>query len=339
MKDATWNDMLGISTRQIQKRRCVAYCLFNDFATCGFEQFLEDAEIHFSKAVDRIYIKNCPFIYFSCKIFEDECKTFEPENRIPELSNLNLEKYDKNDVSDCMQLFERYTQNFVHGYEILPRYNVNRESGTCWFSVVFDILLNVPELEHELLEKFGITKNGKNLIGSFINSTHGTHIFNVYTRRIITRNHNVTLAPDSKNYVMKPSNYGYPEELMACIRIETGLDSLKSTTYKHYKKARDLLKLIVSISNGDEIGIVSTEVNTLWNRLEYYARRISRFRGSILTGFKKEGIDGHAISICKTSNNTLEVFNKGVLVEKDYLCDFLKEFNQYVTLTMYEYSV
>ena len=49
-------------------------------------------------------------------------------------------------------------------------------------------------------------KNKKNLLGSFINSKYGTHIFNVYTRRIISRNHNVTLAPDSKKYVMKPGD-------------------------------------------------------------------------------------------------------------------------------------
>tara|TARA_B100001989_G_C24550849_1_gene474557 strand:+ start:1914 stop:2933 length:1020 start_codon:yes stop_codon:yes gene_type:complete len=339
MKDEKWNSIVNSSTKELQLKRCVAYCLFNDFATCGIEQFTEDAEMHFSKAIDKIYIKNCPYIYFSCKISEESCKTFEPDNKVPELLNLSLENYDNRDVLECKTLFECYTKNFVYDFEFSPRYDLNRESGTCWFSVVSDILLNIPELDNELLERFDIKKNKKNLLGSFINSKYGTHIFNVYTRRIISRNHNVTLAPDSKKYVMKPSNYGYPEELMACIRIETGLEMLKSTTYKHYKKARDLLNLIVSISNGDMIGIVSVEVNNLWNRLEYYARRIDRFRGSILTGFKKGCIVGHAISICKTPLNTLEVFDKGKLVKKEYLCKFLKEFNQYVTLTMYEYPV
>jgi hypothetical protein len=339
MEDEKWKSIVNQSTKELHLKRCVAYCLFNDFATCGINEFMEDADMHFSKAIDKIYIKNCPHVYFLCKIPKESCKTVDPDNKVPEPLNLGLENYDKRDVFECKTLFERYTKNFVYDCEITPRYDVNRESGTCWFSVVSDILLNIPELKNELFEKFGIKKNGENLMSSFMNSTHGAHIFNAYTKRIISRSHNITLASDSKNYVMKPSNCGYPEELMACIRIETGLESLKSTTYKHYKKARDLLNLIVSISNGDIIGTVSTEVSNLWTRLEYYARRITRFRGSILTGFKKDGIEGHAISICKTRLNTLEVFNNGKLVKKEYLCKFLKEFNRYVTLTMYEYPI
>ena len=79
MKDEKWNSMVNSSTKELQVKRCVAYCLFNYFATCGIEQFTEYAEMHFSKAIDKIYIKNCPYIYFSCKISEERCKTFEPD--------------------------------------------------------------------------------------------------------------------------------------------------------------------------------------------------------------------------------------------------------------------
>lgn len=333
-----YHNFLENATKELQLRRCIAYCLFNDFAICNIEQFVEDADLHFSKSVHKNYIKNCPYIYFSCNNPENICKQFEPDNRVPELSDLILENYEKKDVFECRSLLEYY----AHGSTLCtysPRYDINRESGTFWFSVVSDILLNIPELKIELWEKFGIKKNDKNLLSSFINSTNGNHIFNVYTKRIISRNHNITLASDNKNYVMKPSNNGYPEELMACIRIEAGLYLLKSTTYKHYKKARDLLDLVVSISNGDTMGVISDEVNNFWNRMEYYAKKIQRFRGSILTGFEKECCNGHSLSICKTPFNTLDIFNRGVKVKKEYLYEFFEKFNHYVTLTMYEYPI
>ena len=87
MEVEKWESLVNSSTKELQLKRCIAYCLFNDFATCGIEEFIEDAEMHFSKSSEKIYIKNCPYVYFSCKISEEDCKTFVPDNKVPELLN------------------------------------------------------------------------------------------------------------------------------------------------------------------------------------------------------------------------------------------------------------
>ena len=330
--------------KEYQLKNCIAYCLFNEFALSDISQFIEDADMHWSLGVNKIYIRNCPHIFYSSTLDNvGKCVVTEVQGNEPSAKMLEASQYRDEDVSTCQKLFLTYLK--IKGYRDLSEVGSisYKQSGLCWLTPSLDILLNIPEITTLISDAFGITErqNESKMHETFMKSSIGKNILKMYKKRVIARNDvpkTIKTRYEEKIKIVKPFSHGYPEELMVCIREKLGIMYVvKCTTNKHYKKARDMLDLILEDVLVNRCDQYSLHISYLWRNLQYYEKRFERFRGAILTGFKKDENTGHAISICKVSQGILNVFDGDNVGQETLLGNFLKTFNRRVTLTMYEY--
>ena len=348
-----WNGVVRDASKELQMRRCVAYCLENDYNINDRNLFIKQAREEWSFAKNRAYIHGTS-VYLTAELLNKN-RIITIHRFLKQDYNLTLDNYTQSTVRKCRELFERFLYENEYNLKdlrLVPGSAIDQESGTCWLAASLNLLLNIPEIRIVLWNAFGIKhpKRQHTIFELFITTTLGNRIMNNYTIEYLKRSRNLTqkekkvIASDIGSSIdrITPWKGGFPELLVKSIKKVLNLQYLYSTSnVKSYVRIRKNLNYVVSNVN---TGHFKSYNGGLWAAMLYTFRKIPRLRGIILTGWRynenNEKI-GHAIAISKVAgleNDILRVYNWGVHGDEKMLYEFFKVFNKDVTMTMYEYE-
>ena len=338
-------------SKEIFIKRCVLYCIHNKFSIKNIHEFVYTAHHHFSFLNNKVFISNCPYIYFICSFPKHNERTvvFENNSNVVTDEILFASTYTHdyfNSYKEMFLLFLRHNDCSVGSLKFSSGSSIDQELGTCWVAACLNLLLNIPEVKVIFWNKMGI-KNPKYkdvVFDTFINSKFGNLILTRYTRRFLKIRRlpklKIKKIKNEKDFEqvsehVNSTDGGYPDLLVKCIKTELGLTTLTHTK-RSYKAIRDQIR---SISENLGSPFYTAMVLSVWRLMEKSSQNVENFKGFIITG-TSTSVPGtsHAMSVVKLPNGELKAFNWGFAGGYEVLSNFFELFGKDVILTAYKFS-